>query len=170
MTKHVENYDKPDPFSYRLSSDDWLRRGIVRDILSPEGCVVYQRALDLGAGEGFVTENLPAAAIWGYDVSEKAMSRFPAGSVLRFDPVIHAKPFDLICAMGVLYPFYETQNLLDMMVKFKHAQTHFLIAGIPDWEENIDGTMSALGVKRVKTVDIKPYRQYDCQRIRLYKP
>lgn len=170
MAKHVENYTTPDPFGYRASSDDWLRRALVRAVLSPENTTTYQRALDLGAGEGFVSENLPAASVWGYDVNPTAMGRFPP-NVLKFDPVLHAEKFDLICAMGVIYPFYDTGDLLEMMTRFRKPETHFLIAGVPDWESDIDSLMrNRFGVKKVKTVDIKPYRAYSCQRIRLYKP
>jgi 2-polyprenyl-3-methyl-5-hydroxy-6-metoxy-1,4-benzoquinol methylase len=33
--------------------------------------------LDIGCGEGFITEKLPAAEIYGLDLSDNAMSRLP---------------------------------------------------------------------------------------------
>jgi hypothetical protein len=174
MTKiHTENYSRPDPFKYRDTPDDWLRLALVRDILLAHEripALPYRTALDIGAGEGFITDSLPAVDKWGFDVSADAMERFPP-TVSRFDPVLNsAKKFDLICAMGVLYPFYETSRIRYWMAKHRHELTHFLIAGVPDWEQGIEVITDDLGVRLVKTVDIRPYRAYPCQRIRLYKP
>ena len=59
-----------------------------------------------------------------------------------------------------------------MMRKFRREDATFLIAGIVDWfvPYLTEGAFAReFDVSLVKMIDIKPYREYRCQRILLYR-
>ena len=80
----------------------------------------YERALDIGCGNGFVTVELPGREIVGVDLSERAVEyarervkstpgrtfRFEARSLFDLRPEELGGTFDLIVITGVLYPQY----------------------------------------------------------------
>lgn len=71
-----EFYSTPDPWCYKNHEEDEKRRNKIIET-AKKYRPKYRRALDLGCGEGFITEKLPARYIYGYDLSETAMSRLP---------------------------------------------------------------------------------------------
>jgi len=106
-------YAQPDPWGYATHPDDSLR--MARFLASLPGRQ-YQRAIDIGCGNGFLTRAIPADTVLGVDVSEKAIAyatdsvrkpnvRFEAASLFDLS-ADRLGPFDLIVVTGLLYPEY----------------------------------------------------------------
>ena len=60
-------YKTEDPWKYKITQDDKTRLENVLDFLSPN---TYEKILDIGCGEGFVTTNLPGKEIHGIEISD----------------------------------------------------------------------------------------------------
>lgn len=118
----------------------------------------YKRALDIGAGEGFITKDLPAKEIYAYEISDNASERLPKNvkRILKPDG-----KYDLIIATGVLYPQYNAKEILDIIKT--HASGTILLSNIADWEVK---DVEELGVPLL--VEEYPYREYT-QRLRIYE-
>lgn len=147
-------YATPDPWGYETNAHDIKRKKV---ILSALGHRRFNRALDLGAGEGWISKDLPAKYINGYELSETAKRRFPP-NVCAID-----KPFgryDLVIATGVLYKQYDWHSIMRLIKK--HSSGTVLVAGIQDWLVDT----SELG-ELVKTKTFN-YREYT-QEIRIYQ-
>ena len=58
--QELENwYEQEDPWDYTITEDDIYRTHFYLTVLEDlDG--TYERALDIGAGEGFITKDLPA--------------------------------------------------------------------------------------------------------------
>ena len=112
-----EFWAKPDPWEYETTSDDEVR---VARLLSVLPHREYERTLDVGCGNGFLTHRLPGREVVGVDISEAAVEwarrrvadrpdaerfTFAPASVFDLDPAAHGT-FDLIVITGVLYPQY----------------------------------------------------------------
>lgn len=147
-------YENPDPWGYETNPDDIKRKKIVLGML---GRKQFARALDLGAGEGWISKDLPAQYIEGYELSEAARKRFPSN--------VHAidRPsgyYDLVVATGVLYKQYDWRNILRLIKK--HSSDLILVGGIQDWLVDT-GELGEL----IKTKTFN-YREYT-QEMRLYQ-
>lgn len=119
-------YDKTDPWSYRTTSDDSQRKSIILQTLQPYG--VFKRALDIGCGEGFITEDLPAASIDGLEISDKAAARL-APNIRRV--LVPDGRYDLVVTTGTLYREYD-HVLIASWVRAS-ASRLVLVSGIKDW-------------------------------------
>lgn len=110
-------YDAPDPWNYKDSADDARRRSELLGLL-PSG--PFERTLDIGCGDGFMTFELPGRDVVGVDVSERALHwaeqarahrpdaarfAFRRASIFELD-ARELGNFDLIVITGVLYPQY----------------------------------------------------------------
>jgi predicted TPR repeat methyltransferase len=110
-------YEDSDPWGYRSSADDERRRS---ELLAALPFRRYQRGLDIGCGNGFLTFSLPAEQMLGVDVSAKAIEwaerergsqahpdrfSFLHSSLFELDPD-RLGTFDLIVVTGVLYEQY----------------------------------------------------------------
>lgn len=105
-----------DPWGYKNTSVDQIRLGHLSRML---GAAEVERTLDIGSGNGFVTEKLPGIDVIGIDISENAV-RHARKSALDLDlnhiTYVQADllqlqdqemgEFDLICITGVLYEQY----------------------------------------------------------------
>lgn len=110
-------YGEPDPWNYFGTPDDQRRRIELLSVLPRKA---YQRVLDIGCGNGFISFSLPGDEILGIDISNKAIEwaraaisnqshpkRFRFDRLSLFDPEILALgKFDLIVITGVLYEQY----------------------------------------------------------------
>jgi SAM-dependent methyltransferase len=110
-------YSDPDPWAYEESVHDKRR---LERLLSLIPARSYESTLDIGCGNGFVTEHLPGDRVLGLDLSDKAVNwarqrtqRRPDGN--RFDfqvesildlETLPTAGFDLVAITGVLYPQY----------------------------------------------------------------
>lgn len=123
-------YTKQDPWGFKTHPDDKMRRDKIIDALK-EFKGGFKRALDLGAGEGFITEKLPAEEIHAYEISDTACNRLPK-NVKRVTKI--EGKYDLIIATGVLYQQYDYKSLIDIILK--HANGLVLTCHIKNLEVN----------------------------------
>lgn len=145
-------WETPDPWGYETNPDDQERK---RRIL--EACKGnWKRALDIGCGEGFITRDLPAKEIEGYEVSNNAAKRLP-GTVKRV--TAPSGKYDLILAAGILYEHYEYEKFLELIKN--HASGRVILCNIKDWEVDV----SSLG-KPIHEEEF-PYREFT-QKLRTY--
>jgi len=106
-------YQKEDPWDYEKNPDDLARRTILLSAIPKKK---YRNVLDIGCGNGFITNYLPGEKIIGVDISSKAVqfAKKNAPSHIEYFPYsIFDLPFlkwensfDLIVITGVLYPQY----------------------------------------------------------------
>lgn len=148
-------YTNPDPWGYRTNPDDILRRNIIREVLLP--LAPFERALDIGCGEGFITSYLPAMKLDGIELSDTAAARLHPRIRRVHEP---DGRYDLVVATGVLYAQYEWPLLTGWILSA--AQNIVLTCHIKDWELN------ELPADRQVHVEEFPYREYT-QVLRLYR-
>lgn len=151
-------YKTPDPWEYRITPDDQTRRQhIIYALLSLGGS--FSRALDLGAGEGWITEALPAAVKHAYELSDIAASRLPPG----VDRVLSPKDkYGLVVATGVLYEHYDWELFTDLIKT--HASKIVLTCSIEAWESR--SAIQQIPGQQIFQM-IFPYRQY-WQKLRVF--
>lgn len=149
-----EWYSLVDPWGYATNPDDLQRKQRILEAIPEKD---YQRALDIGAGEGFITVDLPAKEIEAIELSDAAAERLPKG-IKRV-----AKPhgdYDLIVCTGMLYAQYDHQQFLDWIRE--HGIDIVVTSNIKDWEIN-----DLPEDKQIYQV-VFPYREYE-QILRVYK-
>ena len=105
-------YSETDPWGYYKDPQDVIRKA---KILSAIPKLDYKNTLDIGCGNGFLTNELPGKQIVGVDISEeairwakqKALPHVRYESASLFDLIdLDLPPMDLILITGVLYPQY----------------------------------------------------------------
>lgn len=145
-------YAVPDPWLYKQTVDDEIRKNLILDFVP----LKYQRALDIGCGEGFVTCDLPAIEIHGIEISDNAARRLP-WNVKR----VHSPEglYDLVMTTGTLYQQYNHQQITEWIRQ--SSSHHILVGGIKDWM-----IWSDFG-KVIKEIEFQ-YREYT-QIVRLYE-
>lgn len=136
-------YSQPDPWSYETTSDDVFRKKKILSLLRGE----YNRALDIGAGEGFITRDLPAKVIEAIEVSDLAAKRLPEGILRVTEP---SGEYDLVVATGVFYDQYNWKQMHEWILKY--AKGVVLTSNIKSWEH-------PLPVKPIYEEDYQ-YREY----------
>lgn len=105
-------YSTPDPWEYEKNEDDLRRRDYLLKFLKDKK---YNNVLDIGCGNGFITDSLPGLNITGVDLSDKAIEiansrnekkniKYLCKSVFNISE-LNSK-FDLIIITGVLYEHY----------------------------------------------------------------
>lgn len=150
--EELENwFIKPDPWNYYTTNDDAKRKAKILGILD-----TYERALDIGAGEGFVTEDLPAKVIHAIELSDNAAARLN-DRIKR----VH-KPegkYDLVITTGTLYGQYDHQQIAKWIRE--SATEHVLVAGIKSWLQPYE-------FGKILKQEEMPYREYT-QLITLYE-
>jgi trans-aconitate methyltransferase len=124
-----EWYKSPDPWGYQTNPEDDKRKRIILDVLNDYA--VFDRALDIGCGEGVITKDLPAKEIHGLELSDNASLRLPKNVKRIAEP---KGEYDLILLAGVLYEQYDYQLFHDWVSK--HAVNIVLTCNIASWEIN----------------------------------
>ena len=125
--QEIEDWYKiPDRWQYFQSEEDAKRREIILGMLPK----TYNNALDIGAGECFIAQKLPAQNIYGIEWSDTAASRFPE-NVTRIDQPRCDTNYDLVITTGTLYPQYDHKQIYGWILE--SASEHILVAGIKDW-------------------------------------
>lgn len=130
-----EHYKNPDPWGYKTNPEDKIRKAHILSLIEAhaekfrKGQTLFERAVDIGAGEGWITEALPAKEIFGYEISDTAASRFPENvkRVLAFEG-----KYDLILATGVMYDHYDVPSFIKMIKE--HARGLVVLVNIKAWE------------------------------------
>lgn len=156
--KDIEEwYSNPDPWFYQTTPDDQLRKEIILEVLSPFG--QFDKALDIGAGEGFITKDLPAKEIYAIEISDNAAARLPK-NIKRL-----TKPngsYDLIICTGMLYGHYDYQLFHKWIIRHIADGGIVLTSNIKEWE------MNNLPIeKQIHEQEFK-YREFT-QKLRVYK-
>lgn len=147
-------YKTPDPWAYKTTSADSDRKFRILDSLRQFG--YYQKALDIGCGEGYITASLPANVIHGIELSDNAASRFPYSVTRVSEP---DGKYDLVCTMGTLYKQYDSKQMIAWIEQA--ASKHILIAGIKDW-------LIQHSFGKIVHQEQFPYRQYN-QLVTIYE-
>lgn len=166
-------YNKPDPFGYRQHPDDKFRKDKILSLLKKfkvDG--PYDRALDIGAGEGWITQDLPALEIHAYEFSEQARKRIPKPVQVVDKP--HGK-YDLIVATGILYGHYDHKSSLKLIED--HASNILITSHVKHWEKSTEGEcleladpeyiLRVFGMVQMHYEEF-PYRVYT-QRLRVFR-
>lgn len=99
-----KHYATPDPWGYKTNPSDLYRKQFILHICQKYG--PFESALDIGAGEGWITSDLPAKKIDAIELSDAAASRFPR-NVLRIDKPMQT--YDLVLTTGVYYAHYDLE-------------------------------------------------------------
>ena len=125
-------YQRLDPWGYKSNPDDQKRkRYIMAALMMATQGRPYEYALDIGCGEGFITRDLPARYIYGYDCSKTAMSRLPE-HVRQIDNGMLTGKYDLVITTGTLYHHYMAVDIIETIRK--HASGIVLTSHIRHWE------------------------------------
>jgi SAM-dependent methyltransferase len=152
-----EEYSVKDPWGYEKNPFDKIRLDKILEVLKPYG--IFERALDIGCGEGFITKHLPAKEIFGYDESDTAMSRCPKEIKTLRKADIEGR-FDLVTATGVMYRHYDYSSMLDLIRRHSSGIVLLCNIDVSEVEE----------VKELKNEIYKetfPYRDWN-EIIRIY--
>ena len=121
-----EFYKKRDPWNYESTSDDAYRKQVLLSVMHDFG--PFDRALDIGCGEGFVTKDIPANTIHGIEISDLAASRLPANVQRVLSP---EGKYDLVITTGTLYKEYNYAQIIEWINT--SASNIVLVAGIKHW-------------------------------------
>ena len=150
--EELENwYLREDPWKYKTTEDDYIRKEKILSLLKK-----YDKALDIGCGEGFITKDLPANEIFGIELSDNASLRLPSNVNRLQTP---DGKYDLVITTGTLYQQYNHQQITEWIKEC--TSYHILVGGIKDWM-----IWSDFG-KIINEIEFK-YREYT-QVIRLYE-
>lgn len=120
-------YSEKDRWEYNTTKDDQIRLYEILTALAT-GKETYARAIDIGCGEGFITQHIPADLIHGLDLSENALNRLP--SIVESVKYPHGE-YDLVISTGTLYSQYDHDSIYKMIMSC--ASEFILIGGITDW-------------------------------------
>jgi len=131
-TKEIleERYVAEDPFGYQSNPWDAHRKKTIIDMA--EKYSPFRVAVDIGAGEGWITRHLPAGEIYGYEISDKAAARFPK-NVARYKEEDGLLECDLVLASGVFYRHNDwsaMSDLIDVLAKHIIITCHITEAEI----------------------------------------
>lgn len=165
-------YEKPDPWNIQNNKDDIFRRKIIwkiSEVFAEKFNPIretFVKCLDIGCGEGWITQGLPAGMIHGLDVSENASKRVPK----EVEIVTEAQgTYDLVCAFGIMYGQYDWKRFLSIMAS--HATSVIITCNIAEWEvdqfRNQDGMASFLFGKQIFSCEF-PYRDWH-QKLRVFQ-
>ncbi len=148
------SYQTPDPWGYQTNPEDAYRKDMILSLLNGRR---FKRALDIGAGEGWITRDLPADHLFGYEVSDTAASRFPVFVRRETKP---SGKYDLIIACGVMYSHYDWRRFIDLIKE--HASGVVILCNIEAWEVP---EVAELGVPLMEGTF--PYREF-IEKLRFY--
>lgn len=118
-------YKKEDPWGFKSTPDDAHRKRRILDACGGR----YGTALDIGAGEGWITTDLPADSIYGIEGSAIAASRFPGNVTHIQEPV---GKYDLVVATGIFYEQYDYKLFTRWVLE--HTGIRAVISNIGDLE------------------------------------
>ena len=139
-------YDKKDPWGYKDNEDDKFRKEVILDACGSG----WKSALDIGAGEGWISKDIKADKVYGIEISDVAAARFPS-RVERIDEP--EGTYDLILCAGMLYKQYNYSKFTEWILN--HADKRVVIAGIQDWLMLDDRLL-----QNVVRDEVFPYREY----------
>jgi hypothetical protein len=135
----IAHYEKPDPWGYKTSAADVMRKSrILNACRAAAGSrQMFSRALDIACGEGWITGELPAHAIHGYELAEEARKRFPAHVYPLSPELLSAADetplkYPLVVCTGALYEHYDWEHFVDLIER--HASDTIVTCSVAHWE------------------------------------
>jgi hypothetical protein len=128
-------YKKVDPWSYQRTADDAFRKEkvIAACLLMAPFPGKYRRALDIGAGEGWITRDLPAMEKFGVEISDAAASRFP-DEVMRVAAGTFAGAFNLVISTETMFEHYNWKAIRDQIIAAAAPGGVIVTCNNPKWE------------------------------------
>lgn len=138
-------WTKPDPWDYEKNPDDQNRRAMLLSLLPQKK---YNRVLDIGCGNGFVTKRLPGEEVIGVDISENAIKHariickeqkhitYHKHTLFDLQNAGWDNSFDLIIITGVLYPQYmgKSSRLVYLIIdQLLRPCGHLVSCHIEEW-------------------------------------
>jgi SAM-dependent methyltransferase len=164
------SYTKEDPWGFKTNPDDQIRKNkiiqICKRFAPTDSNYIFERALDLGCGEGWITADLPAMRIFGYELSKQAKARFPKNVV---EEDIPNGLYDLVLATGVLYQHYDYKLFMHLIKN--HAGLTLVTCNIKAWEcdeiKSPEIMSNAFKLKQIYAEEF-PYREY-VQKLRVFE-
>lgn len=166
MIQSKEDIEKeaeiPDHWGYRDNPEDMRRKSFIVGVarmFEP-----FNSALDIGCHEGFITKDLPARELYGYEISDNSAARLPKNvSRLNENEITNSYGFDLVVATGVLYDHYFWENIVYLI---NSAMPKIVItSNIKDWENPL--APRKINGKEIFTAEF-PYREY-IQKLRVFQ-
>jgi trans-aconitate methyltransferase len=147
-------YSEKDRWGYFHNEFDRIRLNQILKLLN-WGKKRYSRAIDIGCGEGFITQHLPADEIHGIDLSDNALKRLPSSVTAVNAPI---GQYDLVISTGTLYKQYDHEAIYKLIIGC--ASEYILVGGIEDW-------LIDYNFKTKVQMTTFPYRDYT-QKLTLY--
>ena len=111
------------------SKDDKIRLKYILSLLDKN----YDKALDIGSADGFITKHLPAKIISAIEIDENLRSKLPATIIPVKDPV---GTYDLVICTSVLYEEHDHRSVYKTILQ--SSCKHILIEGEKDLLINYD--------------------------------
>lgn len=152
----------PDHWGYQSSEEDKKRASKILTALSIIRPGAFQRVLDIGAYEGWLTNQYPAEEKHGYEISDNAAARFPSGVTRVLKP---EGRYPLITATGCLYQHYDYKHFFELFRL--HSQEVVLTCNIKSWERPELSRQHFLGFTQVYTEEFH-YNEH-IQMLRIFK-
>jgi hypothetical protein len=161
-----ESYKIPDPWGFRSNPDDAIRkREIINACISQRS--IYAKALELGAGEGWITKDLPAVEKHGLEISLNARNRMPSFVFPRI-AIEPDEKFNLIVAAGCLYSHYDYRLFFKIMREnISELCGYVVTCNIASWERPELAKDNFLGLTPIYS-KIFPYREF-VQKLRVFR-
>lgn len=164
-------YEKPDPWGFQTNPADKERKRIILQTLSESmpSYGKFNKALDLGAGEGWITKDLPAHTRHAFEISSNAKARLPEGVTGVENPTGF---YDLVIATGVLYGHYDYRTFFERIER--HAILTVLTCNIKAWERpemsDPDWLRKELGLVQLREFEFpyKPWNEELTQKLRVF--
>lgn len=107
----IRNYDREDPWGYKTNPADIERKRIILDVLNQYG--PFETALDIGCGEGWITTDIPAKKIYGYELAPQAVERWPS-NIEDYGQHKLRNKVELVLITGCLYANYKWENIVGL--------------------------------------------------------
>lgn len=135
-------YGTGDPWGYVHDPEDTKRKDILLNEIPDQA---FQHVLDIGCGNGFITQSLPGEMIHGIDISGNAIAHANRNNQNPkityeekdiFELYHTTQQFDLIVITGVLYSQYigESSNLIFIIIDRLLQKGGILVAvHIDEW-------------------------------------
>ncbi|OGB73510.1 hypothetical protein A3K24_01495 [candidate division Kazan bacterium RIFCSPHIGHO2_01_FULL_44_14] len=136
-------YATADPWDYEKTPDDQTRKAKLLQVIGQYvPTVASARVLDVGCGEGWITQDLPGGEIVGIDVSaiaiERARRANRRGYYRRFDLNLDDPKtlggFDVVIITGVLYKNYLTQPAAMKLLTLLKPGGYLVMSHISEWD------------------------------------
>lgn len=152
------SYRDGDAWDFETNAEDAKRKRYIIHVLRLFG--PFERALDIGCGQGFIARDLPADEIHGFEISDNAASRLPPNVKRMLEP---EGKYDLVTACGIMYSHYDWDLFASLIEE--HSSNVILLCNISSWE--LSEGVERIPGKQVFTAFF-PYREWS-QALRVFK-